>query len=597
MNAAQGDEEAAGIRFGVLGPLEVTRDGVPIDLGPRKQRAVLAILLLSANRVVPTTRLIDDLWGNAPPETARSALQVYIAGLRKALGEGGAALTTRAPGYLLAVDNGALDIDRFVALRDEARASGDVRRKAALLHEALGLWRGVPLAELDGEPFAVAARLHLEELRLGALEERIHADLELGRHAALVPELDALTADHPYRERLRGQQMLALYRSGRQADALAAYRAAREASVEDLGLEPGPELKALERAMLDQDPQLDAPAVVPEPAVVGAPVRPRRRIGLVGGVAVLLVALVFAVVLVLDREPVSIVAPPNSVAIIDVGSRRVVDTVQVGIRPGPMTVDGTTLWIGNRDDKSVTRLDTRTRTIVKNVPVPATPEAVAFGAGKVWVVHAKLGSFSMIDPQFDRAGGPVQVARRAVLSSTGGVDVGEGSVWAAFGDATLRQIDPRSAEERGWRFVGPGPSAVLVAYGSVWVSSVGDSSVLRYHPQTWLEAPVSRPLTVGRSPRALAAGAGSIWVATGGDDTVWRIDASTTSASTVPIRVGDEPVAVAYGAGAVWAANAEDGTVSRIDPKTEEVTSIDVGGAPSGIAVVGDEVWVAIEAS
>jgi streptogramin lyase len=212
-------------------------------------------------------------------------------------------------------------------------------------------------------------------------------------------------------------------------------------------------------------------------------------------------------------------------------------------------------------------------------------------------VHARLGSLSVIDPQFDRASGPVQVARQAVLSSTGGVDVGEGSVWAAFGDATLRQIDPRSAEETGWRYVGPGPSAVLVAYGSVWVSSVGDSSVLRYHPRTWLEAPVSRPLTVGRGPRGLAAGAGSIWVATEGDDTVWRIAASTISTSSVPIRVGDGPVAVAYGAGAVWTANNEDGTVSRIDPESEAVTSIDVGGAPSGIAVVGDEVWVAVEAS
>jgi DNA-binding SARP family transcriptional activator/DNA-binding beta-propeller fold protein YncE len=596
MNAARGDEEAARIHFGVLGPLEVTRDGAPIDLGPRKQRAVLAILLLSANRVVPTARLIDDLWGNAPPETARSALQVYIAGLRKALGEGGAALTTRAPGYLLAVDNGALDVDRFVALRDQARASGDVRRKAALLHEALELWRGVPLAELDGEPFAAAARLHLEELRLGALEERIDADLELGRHAQLVPELDALAADHPYRERLRGQQMLALYRSGRQADALAAYRAAREASVEDLGLEPGPELKALERAMLDQDPRLDAPTVE-EAAAVAAPARRRRRIGLSAALAALLVGLVVTVVLVLDREPAPIVAPPNSVAIIDVGSRRVVDTVQVGIRPGPMAVDGTTLWIGNRDDKTVARIDTRTRAVGKYVSVPATPEAIAFGAGQVWVVHARLGSLSVIDPQFDRASGPVQVARQAVLSSTGGVDVGEGSVWAAFGDATLRQIDPRSAEETGWRYVGPGPSAVLVAYGSVWVSSVGDSSVLRYHPRTWLEAPVSRPLTVGRGPRGLAAGAGSIWVATEGDDTVWRIAASTISTSSVPIRVGDGPIAVAYGAGAVWTANNEDGTVSRIDPESEAVTSIDVGGAPSGIAVVGDEVWVAVEAS
>ena len=193
---------------------------------------MLALLLLDANRVVSTQRLIDELWGDAPPETARSALQVYVAGLRKTLGEDGASLRTSAPGYVLDVPAGRTDLDEFARLRAEARPG-----------EALALWRGSALADLDGEPFAAAAAGRLEEQRLGALEERIDADLALGKHTELVPELDALVAEHPYRERFRAQQMLALYRSGRQADALAAYRSARKAFVDELGIEPGEELK------------------------------------------------------------------------------------------------------------------------------------------------------------------------------------------------------------------------------------------------------------------------------------------------------------------------------------------------------------------
>ena len=175
------------LRFLLLGPLEARRDGTALDLGPRKQRAVLALLLLNANRVVPTERLIDDLWGESPPETARSALQVYVAGLRRALGPDGGVLRTAAPGYVLDVQPGSLDLDRFKSLRAEARAATDSARKAELLHGALALWRGGPLAELGSEPFAPAAVAQLEQLRLGALEERIDADLALGRHAQLCP--------------------------------------------------------------------------------------------------------------------------------------------------------------------------------------------------------------------------------------------------------------------------------------------------------------------------------------------------------------------------------------------------------------------------
>ena len=252
----------------MLGRLEAYYDDVELDLGPRKQRAVLAVLLLNANHVVSTERLIDDLWGDSPPSTARAALQVYVAGLRKALSNGGASLRTRAPGYVLELDAGALDLDRFTQLRAEARESSDAERRAALLHEALMLWRDAPLPELRTEPFSTAAVAQLEQLRLAALEERIDADLALGRHAALVTELESLVAEHPYRERLRAQLMLALYRSGRQADALDAYQAGRRVLQDELGLEPGKELRDLEAAILRQDealsPARPVPAAEPE---------------------------------------------------------------------------------------------------------------------------------------------------------------------------------------------------------------------------------------------------------------------------------------------------------------------------------------------
>ena len=252
-----------GLSFHLLGRLEAYSDGVEVDLGPRKQRAVLALLLLNANRVVSTERLIDDLWGDFPPTTARAALQVYVAGLRKALGTDGATLRTRAPGYVLEVEEGSLDLDRFVQLCADAHESPDPARRAALLHEALELWRDEPLPELRAEPFSSAAVAQLEQLRLRALEERIDADLALGRDAELVTELEALVAEHPYREGLRAQLMLTLYRSGRQAGALDVYQAGRRALQDDLGLEPGKDLRDLEAAILRQDEALSVARSVP----------------------------------------------------------------------------------------------------------------------------------------------------------------------------------------------------------------------------------------------------------------------------------------------------------------------------------------------
>lgn len=239
--------------FRVLGPIEIGADGGFLSLAGQRQRALLADLLLHAGEVVSTDRLVEDLWGERPPRTASTSLQNAISQLRKLIGA--ELLVTRRPGYSLAVPPEAIDARRFERLLEEARAGG-AEERARKLRAALELWRGPPLADVAYEPFAQGEIRRLEELRLAALEDRIEADLELGRHAEVVAELEALVAANPLRERLRGLAMLALYRTGRQAEALQAYLDARHALVEELGIDPSPELQELYGSILRQEVRL-----------------------------------------------------------------------------------------------------------------------------------------------------------------------------------------------------------------------------------------------------------------------------------------------------------------------------------------------------
>jgi|SRR5215217_6959881 len=257
---AQEDTPTGDVHLRLLGPLEVEHEGSAAPLGGRAQRALLARLLLDANRTVAIDRLIEDLWGEEAPASAFKMVHIYVSRLRKVLPDG--MLVTRAPGYALEIDAETLDVSRFERLRELARtalAGGQAATAADHLRNALALWRGPALAEFD-EPFAVVESARLEELRLSALEDRIDADLALGRHNGLVGELDALVAHNPLRERLRGQLMLARYRSGLQAEALAGYRQLRELLATELGIEPSAALRDLERRMLQQDPMLDVVA-------------------------------------------------------------------------------------------------------------------------------------------------------------------------------------------------------------------------------------------------------------------------------------------------------------------------------------------------
>src|SRR5918995_1218763 len=246
------------MEFRILGPLEVWNEGGEVSLGGPWPRALLAALLLRPNEVVSADRLIEDLWGEDSPERAAAALRVNVSRVRKALPPD--VLATKSPGYVIRLEPDSLDLHRFERLVDEGRSllgRGLAADAAERLGEALSLWRGPPLADFTYESFAQTAIARLEEIRLAAVQLRIDAELALGRHHELVGELEALVAEHPLRERLRSYLMTALYRSGRQAEALDAYRDARRALVEELGIDPSPALQELERAILRQEPSLD----------------------------------------------------------------------------------------------------------------------------------------------------------------------------------------------------------------------------------------------------------------------------------------------------------------------------------------------------
>jgi DNA-binding SARP family transcriptional activator len=265
------------VEFRILGPLEVRHEGRPVQIGGAKERALLALLLLHAGEQVSVDRLIDELWGESPPATARKSVQVRVAGLRRAIR--GDVLLTRGDAYLARLGPNQLDLHRFEQLLSdgsEALAAGDPSAALGTLDEALGLWRGPALVDFRYESFAQEAIARLEELRVQALELRIEAQLALGLHEGVIAQLEELVREHPFRERLRAQLMLALYRDSRQAEALDVYRRTRSELVEELGLEPGPALQQLHQAILRQDPSLERPLPTPERSILVAPQDERR---------------------------------------------------------------------------------------------------------------------------------------------------------------------------------------------------------------------------------------------------------------------------------------------------------------------------------
>jgi YVTN family beta-propeller protein len=584
------------IDFRVLGAMEVVEDDRPLALGSPQQRLLLAVLLVHRGEAVSSDRLVDELWGERAPASATKIVQGYVSNLRKVLGDG--LLVTRGRGYLLQPEPGQLDVDRFESLLADARSAshnGDPRTAAERLREALGLSRGPPFADFAYESFAQSEIARLDEAQLGALEERIDAELALGEHTQLVSELEGLVHEHPLRERLIAQLMLALYRSGRQADALDRYRVARGRLVEELGLEPGRELQQLERAILSQDPGLEPPGR-DTTRKLSAIAHPRLRGGLLiaAGGAVLVGVLVAVAVILSGSGASAVTAPPNSLAAIDTRNDRVVAVAPVGARPATVAFGSGSLWVANLDDQSISRIDPGTLRTVRTFPVGGPPTGLAAANGRVWVVSSSASSSSVsvsrIDPRFDEIGRTARVGN-LVPGGPGAVAARAGTLWVAPSSGSLARLDLRTGRIAEQLDPNAGPAGIALGADAVWVTDAEANNVTRVDPTGLVKS-----LAVGDGPSGIAVGEGGVWVADTLDDAIVRIDPST-KAVTAMIPVGHSPTGVSLGAGSVWVANSGDGTVTRIDPVTDKrIATIVVGGSPQAITFAGDRAWVTVDA-
>jgi YVTN family beta-propeller protein len=607
------------MEYRILGPLEVRASNRLVDLGGEKPRALLAILLLHRNEVVSADRLIDDLWGESPPASALRTLQAYVSRLRKALGANGASrapvrpsasgsadgvLLTRGHGYLLRVALGELDLERFDELTEQgsdALAAGQPEVAARLLREGLALWRGPPLADFAYAPFAQAAIAQLEEVYVAAVEERVEADLALGRNGELVGELRDLVERCPLRERLRAQLMLALYRAGRQAEALEVYQESRRALSEQLGLDPGPGLQQLELAILGRDPALDfvTTATGANEPVPGAQPTPhaafpshRRRLALAVGSVLLALALAAAVMASTGgRASPPTVVPGDSVGAISSSGGAIRAVVTLGTPPSVVAAGDGAVWVANYNEGTVSRIDPATRAVVQTIQVGTTPSGIAVGAGAVWVTNNYGQTVSRIDPAVDRV-----VQTIPVGNAPTGVAVGDASVWVAnSSDGTLSRIDAVTGDViRTIELGGAGATDVAVGEAAVWVSDQAGDRVLRVDPQT---DQLTASINVGAGPTAIVVGFGSVWVANSLDGTVSRIDPRTNTVDAT-IAAGDGTGAIALGGGAVWVSSQYAGIVSRIDPATDTIArTITVGNLPQGLALAGGLVWFGAQAA
>jgi DNA-binding SARP family transcriptional activator/ABC-type branched-subunit amino acid transport system substrate-binding protein len=608
------------MEFRILGPIEVSDEGRRVEIGGHKQRALLASLLLHANEVVSLDRLIDELWGETPPPTAAKTLQAQVSRLRRSLNgdeDPGAhmrgPLQTRGHGYVLTVEPGQVDADRFQGMLEEARrarAEGKPEDAAEELRRALSLWRGPALADFAYESFAQAEIVRLDELQLTALEERIEADLALGRDTELIGELEALVARHPLRERLRGQLMLALYRSDRQAEALHVYQEFRLALAEELGLEPSQGLQRLERQILEQDPELAAPARRPGPRSAR---RRARLLVLVG--ALLLAAAVGAVVVLLvragDSETVdgreeTIVG--GNASVLDPRTGEVLATIPLGTAPTSVAVGEGSVWVLDADDRTVSRIDPRERAVVRTFSTGSTPTDLAVGAGAIWIGNGVPQARTALPESVSRFGPESAVVDETIpLSRASGaalvwvsqaslrphIAVTDAAVWVVNPDLSVSRIDPRT-NRVVTGVAGVRALSIAAGEGEVWI--VNDrGEVVEIDPRTNAASktiPVAAgSLAAAGSLTTLAVGAGAVWVADPVGGSVWRIDPDPEPIlRTISLEVGVD--GVAFGEGAVWATNEISDEVYRIDPDTNEARVVSRMAAPRGVAVGEGGVWV-----
>jgi YVTN family beta-propeller protein len=587
------------VEFRILGPFEVVEEGQPLVLAVGKQRALLAILLLHANEVVSRDRLIEELWGEQAPASAAKSIQIYISQLRKRLDRRGERLVTRPNGYELLVARNEVDANRFEDHVDAARRA-EPEEAAAKFRAALALWRGPPLADFHYEPFAQAEIARLEERRLSVLEQRIEADLVLGRHADLVGELEALVAAHPLRERLRGLLMLALYRSGRQAEALKVYQQTRDALVDELGLEPSRELHELEQAILRQDPSLDLSPTA------GAPIGT--------------VTMVFT-----DIEG-------STMLVRQLGERyeQVLNTHCLLLRDAFREAGGVEV---DRQGDAFFFVVPR----AKDALLAAAAAQRAF-AQEIWPagtqVRVRIGVHTG-EPGLGEEGyhglGVVRAARISAAGHGGQVLLSQ-ATRALIEDEELEDLDVRDLgehqlkdmpqPERIFQLVGPGLAddfpPVRAPAGARPLPVAGtEEELAEAAREAAAGSVVAPPRTlverISRHPVALIAG-GAIVVAaaiasaflfTGGagsggldhvaPNSVGAIDLESNKI-VAQVPVGTRPGPIVYGHGQLWVANLDNETVSKVDAKTRAQTDvISLSAHPNALAVQERGIWAATD--
>jgi YVTN family beta-propeller protein len=551
----------------VLGPVEAKRDGVSVELGGPQQRAILVLLAMRGGELLPMDATVDALWPESPPQTATKIVQTYVSRLRSVLGDD--AIVRRGAGYALGPEV-VTDVARFKTLL----AAGDS-------DAALDLWRGPLFVDLPQTQGLRVEAEGLEEQRLGTIEDRIDRALEAGRHREVVPELQALVAAHPLRERLVAQLMTALYRSGRQADALETYRRARHALVGELGIEPGAPLRELERRILEQDPSLGAPEARP-------PRRPRRRWLLAAAVLAIGLAAAGALAFVRGDSP-SLTLGPNTIVRIDPKTNEIVQSIGVGRLPGAIVANDKYAWVVNERDGTLSRVNTTTGATDTIGGLPSVGFLALDTRGNVYASGWDAPFVWRIDSARVAITKRFRVRTRAI-----GIAVGGGSLWVADRLVnSVSRIDLATAKVEDEVPVGTDPLRTAFGFGALWVANADDATVSVIRPG------VAEPetITVEARPYGIDAGEGAVWVTGNSSSRVVRIDPDTRKVvTTIDTRTSPSGLFdVAAGAGAVWAANWLDLTLVRIDPKTNRVVErIKLPGAPRGIAIAGDDVWVSL---
>jgi DNA-binding SARP family transcriptional activator/streptogramin lyase len=638
------------VEFRILGPLEVVEDGSSVALGTLKERLILGVLLLHANEFVSRERLIDELWGEAPPPTARKAVNVYVSQLRKALGAAGAdPIATASGGYRLQVELDALDASRVQLLLAGARgdaARGELERAAEQFQEALSLWRGPTLAGLQLESRGRDEVAQLDELRLAALMDRIDCDLALGRHDQALGELKVLVREHPLRERLRAQQMLALYRADRQAEALDAYAEARRTLVDDLGIEPSEALQRLQQAILRHDPALERPegtaavnglaptvAARPTPETDAEPgegltrrrFRPRRWHLALAGVA-LVAAFATPAAILSESAGATLRVTPNSLVELNPRTGKPVLVVpNVGDLPGPIAITSTAIWTANYGDDTVSRYDLRTHKVDKRTLTPGQPNDIVFDPeGNAWITNTPADDQPVpksvvirlnagIDGTASDQVNPSQLGQIHFPLPMAGLEaVGGGHVWVIVGFHGPLPGDNRVAvvnsltERVSVLRLDESATAVAYGYDSAWIGTYGLNGP-SYKDDSELEvfrAGQSKPEKVVLDkhgarwgPVSIAVGDGAVWVVTYHDsgNQLLKINPITLRVAHRLDLSRLNPGSVAVGAGGVWTIN--DHAVTKIDPHTMKIirtfplTSGKVGQL-CGIAATRRELWV-----